>query len=292
MKRTVYLLSVCSIVALLPTSSCQDHLSPSPAANCQITQVVEKVNATDPAAVGESITINAATFGIPTTQTYTLTTLRTRTYAYSGTGQLTQEFVANVNPAAGNAINRYEYSPSTLKISGEVAGRPIGDINYALNSQGLLGALLNGTATYRYNADGYLVEANEGIGTAGNSKTTNTIVDGNLVKKEIVDPASQLTKEYMYDLTKANVPNIRAFEGKQSRSLLTKSVQDYTANNVNGNILKTNFTATYAYTYDSQGRVKRRIEVLTYSSAAGGALPPTPGSITSVTTLDYTYACQ
>ncbi len=291
MKKSLYRAGVCSIV-LIVTFSCLDHPDHNPTQSCQIVQEVIRTGTTGPASVstGETVLIDQATYGVPVTQTYDLAITQTHTYAYNTPGQLLQENITNTNPALGNLVYRYEYTPTTLKIAGEGAGRPLGETTYLLNSQGLITSPVNTNTTYVYNTEGYLTEITENLSGIGTRKTTNTIVDGNLVKKEIADPTSQLTTGYTYDVSKVNLPNKRIFEGKQSRNLPLKSVQNFITTNVTNPPLKTNFTTTYTYTFDEQGRVKRRVEVLTYSSGNGGD-DPTLKEIT-VSTTDYTYSCR
>lgn len=296
MKFTSYTLSV-GLISILMTSACQDHRIPVEIQSCQIVQEIVKSgteNNIGTSSTDETITIDGPTYGLPATKTFKLALNETHNYTYDNQKQLVQENILynNPDPTSNNTTISYQYTPSSIKRSEMTGGITKGVVNYLLNGQGLISSIVNGNTTYKYNGEGYLIETaepNDPKVPNGIQTTTYTIENGNVVKQDIVAPTFKLTTRYTYDLSKDNLPSKLTFAGKQSRNLLLKSIQDYTDFTLN---LKTNFTSIYTYTYDNQGRVKRKLGVTTYRSAVGGApLPTTPGTI-FVSTTDYAYSCQ
>lgn len=295
MKISLYSLGASLALSLL-TSSCIDHRELPSVPSCQIVRELVKFSLTTPSAipVEETVAVDASAYGLSTTQPYSLATTQIRTYSYNNQGQVLQETTlpnSNSNPTA---VINYQYTGSTLRA--QITGTAPGTIDYLLNGQGLITATADGRNAYMYNAEGYLLESTVfNSGSGGTEKQTQTIENGNIVKRIITGPGFTLTTVFTYDLSKPNLPNIRLYEGKQSRNLLIKSVQDYADTNLGspGRPFRSNFTTTYTYTYDAQGRVSRQTRLVAYSSATNGAEPPpaNAGSLT-VSTTDYTYSCQ
>ncbi len=234
----------------------------------------------------ETLTIEGALYGLPAgKQTFILVPTETHTYSYNAQKLLTQESRLYTN---SNSTINYEYTSSTIKQSEFTGGNLTKVTSYSLNSQSLIGSIINGNTTYKYDANGYLIETTEMLSPTVIQKTTYTIDNGNVIKMEMTNPNFVLTIVYTYDLTKENIPPKKLFEGRPSRNLLIKSSQDYHQFDIN---LYTNFTATYSYTYDKQGKVQRKLEVLIYKSGVGGINPNAAGP-PSISTTDYSYACQ
>ncbi|MBN8823510.1 MULTISPECIES: hypothetical protein [unclassified Spirosoma] len=286
MKFTLYPLLSCLTIASV-VFSCTDHRFPELIPSCPIVQETIKKDYTGTGTPpnSETITFEGSTYGLPAgKQTFVLAPTETHTYTYNSQKLLSQE---NIVYNSSNSATTYEYNVSTIKQSEFTGGILTKETSYSLNSQSLIGSIINGNTTYKYDANGYLIETTE-LSPTGVQKTTYTIDNGNVIKKEITNPNFKLTTVYTYDLTKDNLPAKKLFEGRPNRNLLIKSSQDYQQFDVN---LYTNFTSTFSYTYDKQGKIQRKLEVMLYKSGVGGINPNAAGT-PSISTTDYTYACQ
>lgn len=287
MKFTLYPLVSCLTVVAI-AFSCTDHRIPELMPSCPIVQesIKRDYTGTGTPPNSETLTLEGALYGLPAgKQTFVLAPAETHNYSYNSQKLLTQESI--LYTSSNSAIN-YEYTSSTIKQSEFTGGNLTKVTSYSLNSQNLIRSIINGNTTYKYDANGYLIETTEMLSPTGIQKTTYTIDNGNVIKKEITNPNFVLTIVYTYDLTKDNIPPKKLFEGRPSRNLLIKSSQDYHQFDIN---LYTNFTATYSYTYDKQGKVQRKLEVLIYKSGVGSINPNAAGT-PSISTTDYIYACQ
>ncbi|GAB4040778.1 hypothetical protein [Spirosoma gilvum] len=287
MKLSLHSLVTCLTITSIALS-CTDHRLPDLVPSCPIVQEVIKRDYTGTTAPpnSETLTIDGPTYGLPAgTKTFILAPTETHNYTYNSQKLLIQE---NILYSSSNSAVSYEYNSSTIKQSEFTGGILTKETSYSLNNQNLIGSIINANTTYKYDANGYLIETTELLNPTGIQKTMYTIDNGNVIKKEITNPNFILTTVYTYDLSKDNIPPKKLFEGRPSRNLLIKSSQDYHQFDIN---LYTNFTSTYSYTYDNQGKVKRKLEVTTYKSGVGGINPAS--TITAlVSTTDYTYACQ
>ena len=296
MKTVVYPLGV-SLALCLLASSCIDHREQPSVQSCRIVRESVKfsLSSSSSTPVEETVAVDASAYGLSTAQPFNFGSAnQIRTYSYNNQGQVLQQNTAiNANSTPTEVIN-YQYTGSTLRA--QTTGTSPGVIDYLLNGQGLITSTADGRNTYTYNADGYLIEKTEFISSVGSTqKTTYTIENGNIVKLNTTGPGFTLTTVFTYDLSKPNLPTIRLYEGRQSRNLLIKSVQDYADTNLGspGRPFRSNFTTTYAYTYDAQGRVSRRVGLTAYSSASNGAEPPLANAAgLTVNVVDYTYSCQ
>jgi hypothetical protein len=138
---------------------------------------------------------------------------------------------------------------------------------------------------FEYNDEGYPIRR-----TYWNKSILgiNTVEQGNLVERQLAyeGPIGTYTFRTSFDLTKANIPVIKRFLGRDSKNLPLVEITNISKSlyQPNGDV----YQIEYSYTFDEQGRVKRRI-------AYGKPLSPNyvmavdPGGIG---VMDYEYECK
>jgi hypothetical protein len=165
-----------------------------------------------------------------------------------------------------NGSETFEYGSKKVTVKTKNPSGVISEVTFPLNDEGLLvGA--------KYNADGLVTEE-----STDSYRTTNTIENGNIVRKETRDITNHSLFSvvvYDYDLTRLNLPNVAPYKGKSSRNLPVKETR--LSYNETPQPMTTIYE--YIYTFDSLGRPTRR-----YNKFGDG--------IGKYEVVDYDYTCR
>ncbi len=208
-------------------------------------------------------------------------------YEYDDQGRVTKvSYLPTPTQLKDVRTDRYEYPANQIVHS---ITYPNGSESKSTATVNEHGNTVNPTSSYQYeyNSDGFIVKSTFPYSwnkqSFGDGVAEYTIENGNIVKYTTYQPQSGLksTTLYEYDLSKPNLPSIYWFAVKKSKNLLTRMTLYYGSSPANGS-----FLFEYHYTFDSNGQVKRQVEV-DYTYAANGSK-----SRTSVQVIDYTINCK
>lgn len=226
----------------------------------------------------ETVSINGESFQVGTTQK--------SVYTYDKQGRIVTEYNEYAGSQAQYASAKadsvfYQYSPTEVSIrtvSFADTGKTERIYAVALNSQGLAEkAYAAGKVTY--DKDGYIIALNDSY------EIPEKVDNGNIVEW-VLYLEGPLTEGYVYrnyyDLNKPGLPPVKPFYGKPSRNLILKYTVEHKMYQDASPVI---YTATYSYTFDSYGRVTRRIERgkdEEFGYIFGG---------NAVTVIDFIYTC-
>lgn len=139
------------------------------------------------------------------------------------------------------------YSPNTLTVQTTYLSGAVNEALFSLNEQGFV-------ADVTYNADGFAIEEKNGP-----YRTTYTIENGNIIRKETRDTTDQSlfgVVVFEYDLTNVNLPNVAPYKGRNSRNLPIR--ETYKKYSQEKNTPPSITVYEYTYTFDPLGRPSRR----------------------------------
>ncbi|GAB3911270.1 hypothetical protein GCM10028803_52270 [Larkinella knui] len=139
------------------------------------------------------------------------------------------------------------YSPDTLTVKTTYLSGAMNEALFPLNEQGFV-------ADVTYNADGFAIDEKNGP-----YRTTYTIENGNIIRKETRDTTDQSlfgVVVFEYDLSNVNLPNVAPFKGRNSRNLpIRETYKNYSQGKNNPPSIT---VYEYTYTFDRSGRPSRR----------------------------------
>jgi uncharacterized protein YcfL len=239
----------------------------------------ELISASQPSTLDpETVTINGESFQVTTT--------KKSVYTYDTQGRILTEYNQYAGSQAHYAQAKadsvfYQYGPSTIIIHTVMfvdSGKKERTYEVALNNQGFA-EKQSTTNLATYDKDGYLTTLRDEYG-----KNIAKIDNGNIIELEYGNTtigSIYITKNE-YDLSKLGMPSVRAFYGKPSYNLLTRSVIDENTGYV---IFPNVHMDTYTYIFDAAGHVMRQI------TRGKNGEPSFIYGVNTVNTIDYTYIC-
>lgn len=264
---------------LFGSCSVQDHLVPATSQQCKIADMVYQSSTIDLKNPKENLEIDG--------QKIEIGIYAHEQYEYDDQGRVTKvSYLPTPTQLKDVRTDRYEYPANQIVHS---ITYPNGSESKSTTTVNEHGNTVNPTSSYQYeyNSDGFIVKSTFPYSwnkqSFGDGVAEYTIENGNIVKYTTYQPQSGLksTTLYEYDLSKPNLPSIYWFAVKKSKNLLTRTTLYYGSSPANGS-----FLFEYHYTFDSNGQVKRQVEV-DYTYAANGSK-----SRTSVQVIDYTINCK
>ena len=160
-----------------------------------------------------------------------------------------------------------------------------------LNNQDLISKYYDNSYTVQNNSDGYPIgwgeKYNRGYYVYSNGNVVKLVQESfKLRENNYVKTGEVYTKRIDYDVNHQNLPIIQSLTGKQSHNLPIKETIEVVSfwNIKDGTV----YQKEYIYTFDNQGRVKRRI-------AYGKAVNPMwmlEEDLYGIGITDYEYECR
>jgi hypothetical protein len=182
------------------------------------------------------------------------------------------------------AVLRYTYFPNYVlrKGTGTYFGKPVPEdyeVRTELNENGYT---TKGTRGYRptFDKDGYLISAVSSYAGPFVVRNGNVI----LSSAEALEGSGEIRATFIYDTTRANIPNPYQFEGRDSRNLRIREIVSVGGP---GTVpFVTAAVTNYQYQFDRQGAVSRRTKF-----GKSNNLRAWP-YVVSTTVTEYFYDCR